>query len=266
MRSLFLLFAAATLGAQDAKEIILKSVEIDQVSWARAKDYAWTRRVQTHDAAKNKNETTTFESIVLYGHPYSRLVARNDRPLSPAEQKKQQESLDKAAAGSQHESTAKQADREKAHQRAREFTRRIPEIYDFKIEGEDALDGRPVWVISAVPKPGYKPAGRNEQALQKFRGKLWIDKAEYQWVRVEAEIFEPVTWGLFLVKLNPGSHILLEQTRVNNEVWLPSHQAIRATARLMFKHLDLDQDVTFSNYRKFQADSKVVGTAEPWHQ
>ena len=172
------------LCAQDAREIVRKSVETDQISWQRAKDYAWVRRVETHvHGGKAKDYSRTFESIVLYGRPYSRLVARDDKPLSADEQKKQQERLEKISAERAHESPAHKAQRERARERQRAFTREIPDIYDFKLEGQDVVDGHEVWVISAVPKRGYKPRDRDAWPLQKFRGKLWIDKSEYQWIR-----------------------------------------------------------------------------------
>lgn len=263
MRSAVLIFSAVTLCAQDALEIVRKSVETDQISWQRAKDYAWVRRVETHiPGSKARNTSRTFESFVLYGLPYNRLVAKNDQPLSSEEQKKEQEKLDKASVERQHVSAERMAKREKARQRQREFLRELPEVYDFKLEGQDVVDGHEVWVISAVPKPGYKPRDNNARPLLKFRGKLWIDKSEYQWVRMQAEVMEPLTWGLFLIKLNPGSSVMFEQTRVNDEIWLPKHRTIRLAARLLFKHVDEEQDITFRDYRKFQADSKVVGTSE----
>src|SRR5205085_2865811 len=240
MRSAVLLFSAITLCAQDAREIVRKSVETDQISWQHAKDYAWVRRVETHVlGSKPKNSSRTFESIVLYGRPFSRLVAIDDKPLSPDEQKKQQARLEKISAERTHESPARKAELEKKRERQRAFTREIPDIYDFKLEGQDVVDGHEAWVISAVPKRGYKPRDKDAWPLLKFRGKLWIDKVEYQWVRLEAEVIEPLTWGLFLVKLNPGSSIKLEQTRVNDEIWVPRHQTVRMAGRLVFKHIEM---------------------------
>ena len=51
----------------------------------------------------------------------------------------------------------------------------------------------------------------------------------------------------------------LEQARVNNEVWLPLHLRFSASATLgLLKKMNVEQDTTFRNFRKFQADSQVV--------
>ena len=52
-------------------------------------------------------------------------------------------------------------------------------------------------MISATPKQGYKPKTSDGRNLLKIKGTLWIDKAEYQWVRVEAETIGTLTLGIF---------------------------------------------------------------------
>jgi hypothetical protein len=48
---------------------------------------------------------------------------------------------------------------------------------------------------------------------------------------------------------------------VNDEVWLPSQIAIKASARLgIFKRLRVEENTTYRNYRKFQTDSRLVVT------
>ena len=261
MRWFLVAVAAGGLWAQDAREIVRKSVEADQFNWLQARDYVWVRRVETRDLDGHSHGSQTFETSILYGRPYNRLVERNDQPLPPDEQRKQQQRLEKTAQERQRESPARRADREKARERQREFLRDVPDIYDLSVQREDTLDGHSVWVIGATPKSRYPSQSRESKLLAKFRGRLWIDKTDYEWVRVEAEAIQPVTWGLFLVKLNPGSTVTLEETRVNNEVWLPKKQLIRISARLGFKRFDMEQEVTFRDYRKFQANSTLVAPA-----
>ena len=259
----FLLVSAPTVWAQDAREIVKKSVEKDQFSANHAKDYAWVQRVETHqNSSKDKDAIRTFESVFLYGRRFNRLIARNDKPLPDDEKNKVQAAFDKRVAEQQKQQPAREARREKNRERERAFELEIPDLYNFKLEGEDKIDGYDVWIISATPKPNYTPRDKDARPLQKFRGKLWIDKAEYHWVRIQAEVIEPLTWGLFIAKLNPGSTMFIEQTRVNDEIWLPKHQTVHFAARLVFKHFDMQQDITFRDYRKFVTDSKITGSSE----
>ena len=79
----------------------------------------------------------------------------------------------------------------------------------------------------------------------------------------EAETLGTISFGLFLARLAPKSHLSFEQTRVNGEIWLPKRATVTASARLaLVKQVSLDQEITFSGYRKFQADSKIVSATE----
>jgi hypothetical protein len=85
-------------------------------------------------------------------------------------------------------------------------------------------------------------------------------------MKMEAEVIDTIVWGGFLLRLHPGSHIELEQTLVNDEVWLPLHARINLDARVaLFKTIRLDVDVTFSDYKKFRADSKIISVEEVKH-
>ena len=51
--------------------------------------------------------------------------------------------------------------------------------------------------------------------------------------------------------------------RVNDELWVPKSVALKASARLvLLKKVNVEQEITFSDYRKFQTDSRVVSTGE----
>ena len=50
-----------------------------------------------------------------------------------------------------------------------------------------------------------------------------------------------------------GSRISVDQTRVNDEVWLPRHVAVKIDARVaLLKNVDVATDVTFRDYKSLQ--------------
>ena len=271
---LAILLAVASSGigglcAQDAREIVRRSVELDQVNWLRMKDYTWIARETERSldsAGRVKSEKTeAWETVILYGEPHRRMLERDGKPLSPADKQKEQEKFDKAVAKLEHETPAQKerrvAEYEKQREKDREFLREVPELYDFRLEGDGKIGGYDVWVISATPRPGYQPTHRDAKPLQKIRAKLWIDKREYQWARLEAETTATISFGLFIVRLEPGAKLVFEQARVNDEVWLPKREFVSGTGRLgLVKKLSGEDEVTWNNYRKFQVDSKVIAT------
>ena len=49
-------------------------------------------------------------------------------------------------------------------------------------------------------------------------------------------------------------------TRVNDEVWLPKRIEAKASARLaLVKKYRIESETKFSDYKRFQVDSRVVG-------
>lgn len=266
--SLALVFCAACpLFSQDPKEIVRKSVELDQANWARMKDYTWIARETNRslDSKGNVKSQTTdaWETVILYGEPHRRMIEQDGKPLSAEDQRKAQEKLDKSMAKLERESPEQRARREAEYEKQREkdraSLREVPDLYDFKLLGDQKIDGRGVWVISATPRPDAKPKSRDAKALLKIQAKIWIDKAEYQWVRLEAHTTATISFGLFIARLNPGATLLFEQERVNDGVWLPKREVVRGAGRLgLVKKLAEEQEVTWNNYRKFQVDSRIV--------
>jgi hypothetical protein len=116
-------------------------------------------------------------------------------------------------------------------------------------------------VISAAPKPGYRAKHGDAKAFSRIEGRIWIDKAEYQWVRIEAKTVDVISWGFCLWRLNPGASLVLEQTRVNDEIWLPKREFVSGFGRIaLLKKVIEDQEITWTNYRKFQVESNIVST------
>jgi hypothetical protein len=253
--------------AQDALQIVRKSVELDQANWFRMKDYTWVAHETEHQLdsqGRTKSiESRAWETLILYGEPHRRIIERDGKPLPPDEQRKQQAKLDKATAKLERETPEQRqrrlAESENDRKKGREFLREVPEMFDFRLEGDAKVDGYDAWVISATPKPDYRPRLRDAKPLLKIKAKLWIDKAEYQWVRLEAETTDTISYGLFLARLSPGAKLVFEQTRINDEVWLPKREFASGSARLgLVKKIVMEQELTWSNYRKFQVDSKIV--------
>ena len=251
----------------DPREIVRRSVEADQRNTKLAKNYTYQERIVekrlNKDGRAKKQEIKTYDISILYGEPYRRLIQRDDRPLKEDEAKKEEEKLNKFIAKfkdetpKDREKRLAEADKRREDQRA--FAREIVDAYNFRLLGEGQVDGRGVFVIEAIPRPDFKPKQPRAELLSKFRGKIWIDKNEYQWVKMQAETIDTVSFGFFLFRLHKGSTLSFEQTRVNEEIWLPRHIAVDASARVaLMMNAQFQQETSFSNYRKFVTDSRIL--------
>jgi hypothetical protein len=171
--------------------------------------------------------------------------------------------MNRELARRQHLSASDKAKQEKGRPKGRKFLEQLPEAFALKIEGVEEVSGKPAWVISGERKPGFRPKGSDAKILTKVRGKVWIDQTEYRWVKTEVEILDTISMELGLVRVQPGMHVAFEQTRVNDEVWLPSHFSIHGDARMGFLiKMHGDMDITYRDYKKFSTDSRIVSEGE----
>jgi hypothetical protein len=247
----------------DPVEIVRKSVEHDLINFERLKNYTYLERDEAraydiHGKLK-KTEIATYEILILAGRDYARQIERDDRPLPEKDARKEAERMDKELAKRERESAEDKARQEKERQEERRFLNEVPEAFVFRLVGDESVSGKPAWVIDAEPRPGYQPKDRRAKIITKLRGRIWIDKGEYQWVKVDAQAIDTVSFGFRMLQIEPGATVRFEQTRINDEVWLPASARIYADARLVFlKRLHSEVDIQFSNYQKFQADSHLV--------
>jgi hypothetical protein len=268
VRHFTLLLTLATLAAaQDPREIVRRSIELDRKNLDAARNYTYMERQEQREldgAGKVKNlEVHVFDVTRLEGSPYRRLVSHGDQPLSAKEQQQQEERLRKSIEERRKESPEQKrqriADWERKQEKQREPLREMPDAFDFRLTGEEQLNGGDVYVIDASPKPGYKPKASSAFFLPKVKVRLWIDKSDFEWAKVEMETLDTITFAGLLVRLAKGTRLTLEQTRVNDEVWLPKRVALEGSVRLLLlKKLRGRMDYIYSGYRKFQTDSRVT--------
>ncbi|MCC6591197.1 MAG: hypothetical protein IT168_31215 [Bryobacterales bacterium] len=255
----------------DLREIVLRSVSRDWRDLEARRNYTFirhTREKQYNGSVATSDEYKTFEVTILYGQPYSRLIAKDGKPLTTDDEHKQKEKLDREMAKRACESERDRAKREEQDKKdleeERQVRREIADAFDFKLLRDEIVSGFPAWVIQAEPKPGYRPKTARAKILPKIRGTLWITKADYRWVKVDAEVIDTFSYGFMLFKLYPGTRLTFEQVKVNDDVWLPRKAHIRGFARVaMVKKYDLEIETHWEDYRRFSADSRVVATAEP---
>jgi hypothetical protein len=265
---IFFLIASAAL-AQDANEIIRRATDRDFTNYENRKNYTYQERTELREyntkGKVTKTDIQTDEILILEGQPYEKLIARNDQPLSDRDAKKEQKKLDNEVEKRKKQSAAEKAKLEKERLEEQKYLREFTGAFDFKVIGEEQVSGKPAWVISVTPKPGYRPKESDAKMFTKLRGKVWIDKSEYHWVKAEGEAIDTLSFGFFLFRVAPGATVSFEQTSVNGEVWLPSRISVRAEARIaILKKMRAEIDITYRDYRKFQADSKIVSeTVDP---
>jgi hypothetical protein len=234
-------------------------------------DYTYIEReVQNNLDGKGQTKSTeikTYEVLEIYGEQVQRLLEKDDKPLSEKDAQKEEEKIQKIIDKRKNESEGDRKKREekdtKQREDSRKFVREVADAFNFKLVGTETLGNREVWVIDAEPRPGYEPHMKDAKFLPKFHGRVWIDKKDLQLAKLDVEAIDTVSVGWVLARIHKGTRFELEQTQVNDEVWLPRHVTFRVDLRLaLFKGYNVDGEQTFRDYKKFRTSSKIVGMGE----
>lgn len=244
------------------QSIVARSAQANRRDWAAAPEYSY------FEEDRSGSGTKTYEVTMILGSPYRRLTAIDGEPLSSANQKLQEQRLNAVIARRRAESPSKRQARTAEYQRERKrdalFIEQLSKAFDFTLRDREQLDGRQVYVLEAAPKSGYRPPVLEAEVLTGMQGKLWIDAATFQWVKVEAEVVHPVYIAGFVARVEPGTHFELEYGPVGDGVWLPTHFLMRSRSQLLLlltRRTSADQ--TYFDYRKTEQATLASASESP---
>ncbi len=231
-------------------DLLKKCQAADDRNAEMERNYVFEQRTENRmldDQGKVTRKTSeTFDTIISGGRPFQRLIAKNDVPLSEADEKKE---LSKER---REESLAKAEEKRKKN---RELAHDALNAFQVRVVGEDAGN----WILDATPKPGFEPHSRETAVLKHFRAKIWISKKDYVWTRIDAEAMDDVSFGWVIFRLDKGAHVRIERTLVNGEVWLPKQMDGGGEARIaLVKKMRVEFETKCSKYKRYSADSRMV--------
>jgi hypothetical protein len=212
--------AVAMPPAPDVKDLIKKSVVANDSDWKALPNYSHQEhdvegKLDSNGHLRNKQEKT-YRVMMIDGSPYNELIAVNGEPLTPERQKQEQAKLKAERKKRAGESQSARSDRVEKYKKERAeehlLMQQMVAAFHFRMAGEEKIDGHDCYVLDATPNPDYRPPVSKARVLTGMKGRLWIDKNSYHWVRVHAQVEKPVEFGLFIAKVRPGTEFELNQT------------------------------------------------------
>jgi hypothetical protein len=250
LASLAVLLASRVAGQPlDVHTIIEKSVQANKVDFEAAPAYNYK------EVDGIGRESKSYQVTMIDGTPYERLIAVNGTPLSASqeaeEKAKEKQVISERVSETPEERRKRIAKYQQGRNRDHNMMEQLTKAFDFTLAGETKIRGFDVYVLHATPRPGYKPPNLNCQVLPGMEGRLWIDQKTFQWVKVTAQVIHPVSIAGFLAQVQPGTRFELDKAPVANDIWLPSHFAMRSHAKILFlMKRSSSANQTFSDYIK----------------
>ena len=100
-----------------------------------------------------------------------------------------------------------------------------------------------------APNPAFKPTTRFTTIFTKVHGFVWIDEDAGELARVEGDVTEDISIGLFLGKIYKASHFMQERYEVLPGLWQPTFSQYDFDGRKFFSGFSMHERTFYSNYR-----------------
>jgi hypothetical protein len=252
-------YCAQCTETADAGQIIKRSVAVNAVDWNAQPEYSH------RECDRKSGQSKTYQILMIDGSPYQRLVEINGQPLSAAQEQQEQTKLNREIQRRHDQSPGERQARISKYQNSRAeqhlLMKQMVEAFQFKLAGEQTVNGVDCYMLDATPNPSYQPPVEKARVLLGMKGRLWIDKDHYHWVKVQAEVINPVEFGFFIAKVKPGTKFELEQGPVG-DVWLPKHfsESVNASVFGLYGMRSSEEEV-YSDYEPAQAHAKFTAIA-----
>jgi hypothetical protein len=162
---------------------------------------------------------TTKEIVETKDGDVARLIARNDKPLSPDDEKAELDRLNNLLAHPEIQEHRHKREQEDSG-RADEMTKLLPDAFDYALEGMVPGPNGPAYRLAFKPKPSFNPPDREAEVYHGMEGELWLDQGQERIVKLDARLIDDVNfgWGI-LGKLYKGGTLTIEQKDVGHHHW-----------------------------------------------
>ncbi len=235
---------------------------------AAAENYTYHvhRVVEKLDGKGNLKNTTTFdlESLTVQGVRVDRLVARDGKPLTADEAKKENERIDKEVAKARERRAKAEAKDRATDSRGDALitASRFFELGKFSHERRESFGGRPTILVDYAGDPNARTHNAGENAVRDLVGTVWIDEADRIMTRADGHFLSDFkVGGGLVVDIRKGTSFSVRAKKINGEAWLPEQVDADGHLRaLLFVGFTGRFHMTATDYRKFRTTSSIAGT------
>ena len=264
-----------TAESLDVKALLREVSRNQDLVEKRISEYAFMQKEtdrEINSKGEVKKETSKVYEIfpVANREPIRKLISENGVALSPEraarESKRVEEEFLKAERD--REKDEQRVERRRAERQRKKAAKGESEgdddpevsqflkICEFVSPRRERFRDRNAVVFDFRPRPGFKPGNREESLISKLVGVVWIDPIDKQVMRLEARLAESFKMaGGLLLSLRPGAGFVIEQTRMEEGVWLPRLARVNLSVKvLLFGGGDVNKTIEWSDYKHFKGD------------
>jgi len=128
----------------------------------------------------------------------------------------------------------------------------------FTYVGSEPRGDRMLSKYRMEPNPSFKPTSRATAIFSRVRGFVWVEEASHELARVEGEVTEDISLGIFLAKVYKGSRFMQERYEMAPGLWLPSFTQYDFDGRKFFSSFGVHEKTFYSGYKKIGTPAEAI--------
>jgi len=236
---------------------LMREVQEHQKQLDRIREnYTYTSYQVVQDIDENgqvkKTESSEYNDFFVNGHVIERKVKSNDKPLDAHEDEKETGRVKKLV------EKAEKTPRDQALEGQTISVSRLLDIMDVPNERREMYRGEPAIVFDFVGRKDAKTHGMAEDASKKLQGTIWISEADRQVAHLEVSFDDNFRLaGGLVATVQKGSNFRFDQSKVNDEIWLPTGAEGTMQARLLLvKKLRQHFKERVYDYQRFKVETQ----------
>jgi hypothetical protein len=253
------------------RELLLDVERNQRIAEARTAEYTYRVHLEQVelDGKGNVKKTTVVdsESIPVEGVRVDRVIARNGKPLTPEEDAKETERVNKAIEKAKERRAAAAAKGQQTSPRGNDIisASRILELGTFTNPRRQLVNGRSTIVFDYAGDKSAKTHSEFEGIVRDLVGTVWIDEQDHVLVRAQGHFLNDfkIAGGLVL-NIHKGLSFSAQFAKVNGEVWLPTVIEGQGSARiLLVDNSDGRIRIVTSDYQKYAVTTDTGAATVP---
>jgi hypothetical protein len=256
-RRVIVIFALLATTALAQETSLIEKVAANEVAARKSRPHYFY--VAEERSARTGNHLWKENVVETTDGSLRRLIAIDNRPLTPAEAAVEQHRIDDLVAHPDEFRRQNQAHKDD-EDRAAQLLQMLSS--DFVLTPDGEANG--CLRFNFQPKPGFRPASYQERVAHEMEGTVSLKSPEDRLCTLDAKIVRPVEFGFgMLGHIDQGGHFSLARRQVDAKNWKSDHISVHISGRiLLLKSLAQDQEANRTEIRVVPQDLTLAQAAQ----
>ena len=128
----------------------------------------------------------------------------------------------------------------------------------FTFLGREQRGERTLAKYRMEPNPTFRSTSRATSLFSRVKGFVWVDDESHQLARVQGEVTDDISLGVFLAKIYKGSKFQQDRYEFAPGLWLPSFTQYDFDGRKFFSSFGVHEKTFYSGYRRIGPPAEAI--------